>query len=82
MKSFMQGKRNLALPSLRIPPGLAPDRNSSRVALSCSVPQKNDRPMAEPQVEVVKEGDRVVRLVVTCTCGERVEVECLYPVGS
>jgi hypothetical protein len=33
-------------------------------------------------VEVVKEGDKVVRLVVTCICGERVEVECLYPAGS
>ena len=33
-------------------------------------------------VEVVKEGDKVVRLIVTCSCGERVEVECLYPAGS
>jgi hypothetical protein len=24
----------------------------------------------------------VVRLIVTCACGERVEVECLYPAGS
>ena len=32
-------------------------------------------------VEVVKEGDKVVRLVVICSCGERVEVECLYPAG-
>lgn len=32
-------------------------------------------------VEVVKEGDKVVRLVVTCACGERVEVECLYSPG-
>jgi hypothetical protein len=33
-------------------------------------------------VEVIKEGDKIVRLVVTCACGERVEVECLYPAGS
>jgi len=31
---------------------------------------------------VVKEGDKVVRLVITCVCGERVEVECLYRPGS
>jgi len=31
-----------------------------------------------PTVEVVKEGDKVVRLVVTCGCGERTEIECLY----
>lgn len=33
------------------------------------------------QVEVVKEGDKVVRLVVTCACGERIDVECLYSAG-
>lgn len=33
-------------------------------------------------VEVVKEGDKVVRLIVTCVCGERIEIECLYPAGS
>jgi hypothetical protein len=37
---------------------------------------------AEARVEVVKEGDKVVRLVVICACGERVEVECLYGAGS
>jgi hypothetical protein len=36
---------------------------------------------AGANVEVVKEGDKVVRLVVTCACGERVEVECLYSAG-
>ena len=30
----------------------------------------------------VAEGDKVVRLVVTCACGERIEVECIYPAGS
>jgi hypothetical protein len=31
---------------------------------------------------VVREGDKIVRLVITCTCGERTEIECLYPAGS
>ena len=35
-----------------------------------------------PNVEVVKEGDKVVRIVITCSCGEKVEVDCLYPAGS
>jgi len=30
----------------------------------------------------VKEGDKVVRLIVTCACGERIEVDCLYPAGG
>lgn len=34
-----------------------------------------------PQVDLVKQGDKVVRIVVTCTCGERTEIECLYPPG-
>jgi hypothetical protein len=33
---------------------------------------------ARPNIEAVKEGDKVVRLVITCACGERMEVECLY----
>ena len=35
-----------------------------------------------PTVETVKQGDKIVRLVVTCSCGERIEVECLYPAGK
>ncbi len=35
-----------------------------------------------PVVDVVKEGDKVVRIIVTCACGEKVEVDCLYPAGS
>jgi hypothetical protein len=33
-------------------------------------------------VECVKQGDKVVRLVVTCSCGEKIEIECLYPAGG
>ena len=31
-----------------------------------------------PSVDVVKEGDKIVRLIVKCSCGEKLEVECLY----
>ena len=80
MKSFLQGKRNLSIAALRPPPGLA-----SAHAPVCTTPRATHAPRdaaGEPQVEVVKEGDKVVRLVVTCACGEKVEIECLYPVGS
>ena len=33
-------------------------------------------------VEVIKQGDKVVRLVIKCSCGELIEIECLYPAGS
>ena len=35
-----------------------------------------------PTVECIKQGDKVTRLIVTCSCGERIEVDCLYPAGS
>ena len=43
-------------------------------------PRPSRRPAAN--IEVVKEGDKVVRLVVTCSCGERMEIECIYPAGA
>lgn len=31
-----------------------------------------------PSVECVKQGDKVTHLIVTCACGERIEIDCLY----
>jgi hypothetical protein len=33
-------------------------------------------------VECIKQGDKVARLVVTCACGEKIEIECLYPAAG
>ena len=33
-------------------------------------------------VETVKEGGKVVRLIVTCSCGEKIEIDCLYSGGA
>ena len=79
MKSFLQGKKTLSVSSLHPPVGLAP-----RAVPSCTTSraQAAATPGASSAtVEVVKEGDKVVRLVVMCVCGERVEIECLYPTG-
>lgn len=35
-----------------------------------------------PVVETVKQGDKVARIIVTCSCGERIEIDCLYPPGT
>jgi len=32
----------------------------------------------EPSVEAIKEGDRVTKLIVTCRCGEKIEILCAY----
>ena len=72
MKPFLTGKR-----SLDAAPLCAPHVHTA-VAPTGAV-----RSAAEgPSVEVVKQGDKVMRLIVTCACGEKVEVECLYPAGG
>ena len=32
----------------------------------------------DASVEAIKEGERVVKLIVTCRCGERIEILCAY----
>ena len=76
MKSFLEGKKSIALGALRPPSsvgGSAPKTGGD--ALAASVP-------ASPTIETIKEGDKIVRLVITCVCGQRVEVECLYQAGT
>jgi hypothetical protein len=78
MKSFLDGKKSLAVASLA--PAAAP------MALHASAAQGghvHDPIHSGPKahVEIVKEGDKIVRIFVTCTCGERLEIECLYPAG-
>ena len=77
MNSFLQGKKVLSVAPLR--PMTAPAQ-----AVASTAGTKPHNPavphvVSHPSVEVVKEGDKVVRLVVVCSCGERVEIECLYP---
>jgi hypothetical protein len=77
MKSFLQGKQALVSDQLRPPPQFAAERGHLGLQQFAAAATG----AAGAQVEVVKEGDKVVRLVVTCACGERVEVECLYSAG-
>jgi len=74
MKPFLLGKKPLASAPLRPAHAHPPLPRHGHVLQSSPAPS--------PTVEVVKEGDKVVRLVVTCVCGERIEVDCLYPAGS
>jgi hypothetical protein len=34
--------------------------------------------LEEPQVEIIEDGGKVRRIVVTCTCCEKIEIECEY----
>jgi hypothetical protein len=72
MKPFLLGKKTVDSQLLRVPHSQPAAVPHHPVVASNS----------GPQVEVVKEGDKVVRLFVTCSCGERIEVDCLYPPGN
>jgi hypothetical protein len=72
MKPFLQGKKSLDLQPLRTVHSHSPLPTGGLV-----------RPAAPgPGVEIIKQGDKVMRLIITCSCGERIEVECLYPAGG
>lgn len=83
MKSFLQGKKTLPITGLRAPSAVPTPSPVSCTTSRTAAHGKGHAPSADgAHVEVVKEGDKVVRLIVTCSCGERVEVECLYPAGT
>jgi hypothetical protein len=81
MNSFLQGKKVLSVAPLR--PLTPPTATVVSAAGSAprTAPASHDHAAgaSHPTVEVIKEGDKVVRLLVVCSCGERVEIECLYP---
>jgi len=73
LKSFLQGRKAIESKGLRAP-------HDHRVPLQVTGVVK-PAPTG-PNVEVVKQGDKVVRLVIKCSCGELIEIECLYAPGS
>lgn len=82
MKSFLQGKKSLSVEPLRAPlPQAAQPQPKCEPVRVGPGGAASGAGQAAAHVEVVKEGDKVVRLIVTCSCGERVEVECLYSPG-
>jgi hypothetical protein len=83
MKSFLSDRQRLPLKPLVPPP--ATEGLARVTGPAMSTPAKRDCAAASgaaPQVETVKQGDKVVRLIVTCSCGERIEIDCLYPAGG
>lgn len=77
MKPFLHGKKSLAQPALHLPSFMgahSPRKRSMGPELVEMGPV--------PTIEVVREGDKVARLIVTCSCGQKVEVDCIYPAGT
>jgi hypothetical protein len=76
MKPFLQGRKTLSVAPLRAPQTHVPQHVPNGACAQASAgPPSN----AGWSVEVIKEGDKVTRIQVTCACGERTEITCLYP---
>ena len=35
-------------------------------------------PLPEPKVELIRSGDTIQAIDVTCTCGQRIRLRCVY----
>jgi len=79
MKPFLTGRAQAKSANLQPLAGLGAAEAVARGAAA----HKHDKDgVGGPTVETVKQGDKIVRLVVTCSCGERIEIDCLYPAGG
>jgi hypothetical protein len=72
MKSFL-ADRAVVAPSAT--PIAAPSPLAPLVPVHAARPHAAQ---ATPTVELVRDGEKVVRIVVTCPCGQRMELDCLY----
>lgn len=76
MKSFLQGRPNPGTCQLRPLGGQA-----SEAVAKAKGTGADSAAGKSPSIECVKQGEKVVRMIVTCSCGERIEIDCLYPGG-
>jgi len=79
MKSFLSGRSQHDQPSLR-PAASVSGGLTGLVKNQGHAGHANAS--AAPTVECIRQGDKVTRLIITCTCGERIEVDCLYPTAG
>jgi len=83
MKPFLSGRNVHTSQPLQPIVGAVPSEPSARTGFNHSHhADKSGSGGSGPTVECIKQGDKIVRLVVSCTCGERIEIECLYPAGG
>lgn len=76
MKSFLSGRPSATMGALK--PLIDAPRTMRAPGGATIAPKPLADHMHLPAVECVKQGDKVTLLVVTCSCGERIEIDCLY----
>jgi len=77
MKPFLSGRTHVQSTNLQPIIGLG-----AAQAVAQAGAHKHDKDAPGATVETVKQGDKIVRLIVTCSCGERIEIDCLYPANG
>lgn len=61
------------------PPGPAHSKSPQQfVAAAETAAPLHARARCEPKITVVKEGDKVTRIQVQCSCGEIIDLSCVY----
>ncbi len=85
MKSFLSGRPSASVPSLKpllekpaAHRGVSAQTSAAGAGGGSRAPMGGGGHAHEPTVECVKQGDKVTHLIVTCACGERIEIDCLY----
>lgn len=78
MKPFLADRPRLATPVILHPPAAHSSALGTVIRNHQGGPARPDDDAAPSQVECIRQGDRITRLIVTCRCGERIEIDCLY----
>ena len=80
MKPFLSGRAQSSTSPLQPLTSPIVKDGGPRVSSHGHIARKapND-PESAPTIECIKQGDKVVRMIITCSCGEKIEVDCLYP---
>jgi hypothetical protein len=77
MKSFLSGRQQI------VGGGLQPMTNAVAKPAIAGLPGhahgKDGAASGGATVQCIKQGEQIVRLIVTCTCGEKIEIDCQYP---
>lgn len=83
MKPFSTDRQRLPIKALStLSAGDDVSARLSGAVGGCSKHAETTAKSPAPQVEAIKQGDKIVRLIVTCSCGEKIEIDCLYPAGG
>lgn len=82
MKSFLSGRPQVSANALQ-PVADSKVFDSARVISHAHHKGGTMPPHGNaPAIECIKQGDKVTRIVVTCSCGERIEIDCMYSPGA